>query len=64
MITRSLKKIPFKAKHLLRKIEKIKKLNTKAEKKIIITWFQAINYYTQNEWPYYQYNGLFSNSPK
>lgn len=34
-MTRSLKKNPFVANHLLRKI---KKLNTKAEKEIIITW--------------------------
>ena len=33
-MTRSLKKNPFVANHLLRKI---KKLNTKAEKEIIIT---------------------------
>nr|CAA56271.2 rps19 [Arabidopsis thaliana] len=38
-MTRSLKKNPFVAKHLLRKIEK---LNTKAEKEIIITWSRAI----------------------
>ena len=37
-MTRSLKKNPFVAKHLLRKIEK---LNTKAEKEIIITWSRA-----------------------
>nr|YP_010182094.1 ribosomal protein S19 [Primula densa]QVD45909.1 ribosomal protein S19 [Primula densa]QVD45992.1 ribosomal protein S19 [Primula densa] len=37
-MTRSLKKKPFVAKHLLRKIEK---LNTKAEKKIIVTWSRA-----------------------
>nr|YP_009769795.1 ribosomal protein S19 [Templetonia retusa]QIT00497.1 ribosomal protein S19 [Templetonia retusa] len=34
-MTRSLKKNPFVANHLLRKI---KKLNTKAEKEIIRTW--------------------------
>nr|YP_010326554.1 ribosomal protein S19 [Dalbergia hancei]YP_010326722.1 ribosomal protein S19 [Dalbergia millettii]UDP55350.1 ribosomal protein S19 [Dalbergia hancei]UNP50216.1 ribosomal protein S19 [Dalbergia hancei]UNP50384.1 ribosomal protein S19 [Dalbergia millettii]WIL96488.1 ribosomal protein S19 [Dalbergia millettii] len=34
-MTRSLKKNPFVANHLLRKINK---LNTKAEKEIIITW--------------------------
>nr|YP_010314779.1 ribosomal protein S19 [Cissus discolor]UNA64344.1 ribosomal protein S19 [Cissus discolor] len=34
-MTRSLKKNPFIAKHLLRKIAK---LNTKREKKIIVTW--------------------------
>nr|YP_009390433.1 ribosomal protein S19 [Anacardium occidentale]ARV86813.1 ribosomal protein S19 [Anacardium occidentale] len=34
-MTRSLKKNPFVANHLLRKIDK---LNTKAEKEIIITW--------------------------
>nr|YP_010897625.1 ribosomal protein S19 [Dysphania botrys]QBO27402.1 ribosomal protein S19 [Dysphania botrys] len=37
-MTRSLKKNPFVANHLLRKIEK---LNTKAEKEIIITWSRA-----------------------
>nr|YP_010018755.1 ribosomal protein S19 [Primula bracteata]QOJ48370.1 ribosomal protein S19 [Primula bracteata] len=37
-MTRSLKKNPFVAKHLLRKIEK---LNTKAEKEIIVTWSRA-----------------------
>lgn len=38
-MTRSLKKNPFIANHLLRKM---KKLNTKAEKeKIIITWSRA-----------------------
>nr|YP_009668687.1 ribosomal protein S19 [Adenia mannii]YP_009668711.1 ribosomal protein S19 [Adenia mannii]QCW93448.1 ribosomal protein S19 [Adenia mannii]QCW93449.1 ribosomal protein S19 [Adenia mannii] len=37
-MTRSLKKIPFVANHLLRKI---KKLNTKAEKQIIVTWSRA-----------------------
>nr|YP_001123765.1 ribosomal protein S19 [Lobularia maritima]YP_009409675.1 ribosomal protein S19 [Lobularia libyca]YP_009409762.1 ribosomal protein S19 [Morettia canescens]YP_009890606.1 ribosomal protein S19 [Asperuginoides axillaris]YP_009899732.1 ribosomal protein S19 [Notoceras bicorne]YP_010361047.1 ribosomal protein S19 [Farsetia stylosa]A4QLN4.1 RecName: Full=Small ribosomal subunit protein uS19c; AltName: Full=30S ribosomal protein S19, chloroplastic [Lobularia maritima]ASJ64081.1 ribosomal protein len=37
-MTRSLKKNPFVAKHLLRKIEK---LNTKAEKEIIRTWSRA-----------------------
>nr|YP_009735012.1 ribosomal protein S19 [Primula obconica]QOJ51159.1 ribosomal protein S19 [Primula sp. XJW-2020]QVD44332.1 ribosomal protein S19 [Primula obconica subsp. werringtonensis]QVD45411.1 ribosomal protein S19 [Primula obconica subsp. obconica]APY18727.1 ribosomal protein S19 [Primula obconica]QVD44415.1 ribosomal protein S19 [Primula obconica subsp. werringtonensis] len=37
-MTRSLKKKPFVAKHLLRKIEK---LNTKAEKEIIVTWSRA-----------------------
>nr|YP_009501048.1 ribosomal protein S19 [Passiflora biflora]YP_009501065.1 ribosomal protein S19 [Passiflora biflora]YP_009671336.1 ribosomal protein S19 [Passiflora affinis]YP_009671354.1 ribosomal protein S19 [Passiflora affinis]AXB37538.1 ribosomal protein S19 [Passiflora biflora]AXB37557.1 ribosomal protein S19 [Passiflora biflora]QCX30616.1 ribosomal protein S19 [Passiflora affinis]QCX30617.1 ribosomal protein S19 [Passiflora affinis] len=35
---RSLKKNPFVANHLLRKIMK---LNTKAEKKIIVTWSRA-----------------------
>nr|YP_010311306.1 ribosomal protein S19 [Cyphostemma adenopodum]YP_010314210.1 ribosomal protein S19 [Cyphostemma sandersonii]YP_010314290.1 ribosomal protein S19 [Cyphostemma juttae]YP_010314370.1 ribosomal protein S19 [Cyphostemma humile]UNA63775.1 ribosomal protein S19 [Cyphostemma sandersonii]UNA63855.1 ribosomal protein S19 [Cyphostemma juttae]UNA63935.1 ribosomal protein S19 [Cyphostemma humile]UNA65003.1 ribosomal protein S19 [Cyphostemma adenopodum] len=34
-MTRSLKKNPFIAKHLLRKIAK---LNTKQEKEIIVTW--------------------------
>nr|YP_010846914.1 ribosomal protein S19 [Mandevilla sanderi]AWI72297.1 ribosomal protein S19 [Mandevilla x amabilis]WEV91214.1 ribosomal protein S19 [Mandevilla sanderi] len=34
-MTRSLKKNPFVANHLLNKIEK---LNTKAEKEIIVTW--------------------------
>nr|AWI71749.1 ribosomal protein S19 [Strempeliopsis strempelioides] len=34
-MTRSLKKNPFVANHLLKKIEK---LNTKAEKEIIVTW--------------------------
>jgi small subunit ribosomal protein S19 len=34
-VTRSLKKNPFVANHLLKKIEK---LNTKAEKEIIVTW--------------------------
>ena len=34
-MTRSLKKNPFVANHLLRKINK---LNTKAEKEIIVTW--------------------------
>nr|YP_009231288.1 ribosomal protein S19 [Tetrastigma hemsleyanum]YP_010149032.1 ribosomal protein S19 [Tetrastigma planicaule]YP_010311141.1 ribosomal protein S19 [Tetrastigma sp. Wen 12461]YP_010311224.1 ribosomal protein S19 [Tetrastigma rafflesiae]YP_010311387.1 ribosomal protein S19 [Tetrastigma lawsonii]YP_010313799.1 ribosomal protein S19 [Tetrastigma voinierianum]ALV89966.1 ribosomal protein S19 [Tetrastigma hemsleyanum]QQV69960.1 ribosomal protein S19 [Tetrastigma planicaule]QUG56715.1 ribosomal p len=34
-MTRSLKKNPFIAKHLLRKIAK---LNTKLEKEIIVTW--------------------------
>nr|UFP90493.1 ribosomal protein S19 [Ardisia sieboldii] len=34
-MTRSLKKNPFVAKQLLRKIDK---LNTKAEKEIIVTW--------------------------
>nr|API83275.1 ribosomal protein S19 [Acca sellowiana] len=37
-MTRSLKKNPFVANHLLRKIEK---LNTKAEKEIIRTWSRA-----------------------
>nr|YP_010686312.1 ribosomal protein S19 [Cyclamen graecum]WBR35219.1 ribosomal protein S19 [Cyclamen graecum] len=37
-MTRSLKKNPFVAKHLLKKTEK---LNTKAEKKIIVTWSRA-----------------------
>lgn len=37
-MTRSLKKNPFVANHLLRKIEK---LNTKAEKEIIVTWSRA-----------------------
>nr|YP_010974724.1 ribosomal protein S19 [Korthalsella rubra]WNR57301.1 ribosomal protein S19 [Korthalsella rubra] len=37
-MTRSLKKNPFIANHLLRKM---KKLNTKAEKEIIITWSRA-----------------------
>ena len=37
-MTRSLKKNPFVANHLLRKI---KKLNTKAEKDIILTWSRA-----------------------
>nr|YP_010012170.1 ribosomal protein S19 [Capparis decidua]QOI12597.1 ribosomal protein S19 [Capparis decidua] len=37
-MTRSLKKNPFVAKHLLRKIDK---LNTKEEKEIIITWSRA-----------------------
>nr|YP_009670554.1 ribosomal protein S19 [Passiflora suberosa]YP_009670572.1 ribosomal protein S19 [Passiflora suberosa]YP_009670741.1 ribosomal protein S19 [Passiflora tenuiloba]YP_009670759.1 ribosomal protein S19 [Passiflora tenuiloba]QCX29843.1 ribosomal protein S19 [Passiflora suberosa]QCX29844.1 ribosomal protein S19 [Passiflora suberosa]QCX30030.1 ribosomal protein S19 [Passiflora tenuiloba]QCX30031.1 ribosomal protein S19 [Passiflora tenuiloba] len=35
---RSLKKDPFVASHLLRKIQK---LNTKAEKKMIVTWSRA-----------------------
>ena len=34
-MTRSLKKNPFVANHLLRKINK---LNTKAEKNLIVTW--------------------------
>lgn len=37
-MTRSLKKNPFVANHLLRKIEK---LNKKAEKEIIVTWSRA-----------------------
>nr|YP_009765463.1 ribosomal protein S19 [Brachystegia spiciformis]YP_010232943.1 ribosomal protein S19 [Brachystegia allenii]YP_010233068.1 ribosomal protein S19 [Brachystegia bakeriana]QIS95740.1 ribosomal protein S19 [Brachystegia spiciformis]QSX27986.1 ribosomal protein S19 [Brachystegia allenii]QSX28190.1 ribosomal protein S19 [Brachystegia bakeriana] len=37
-MTRSLKKNPFVANHFLRKINK---LNTKAEKKIIVTWSRA-----------------------
>nr|YP_009671577.1 ribosomal protein S19 [Passiflora menispermifolia]YP_009671595.1 ribosomal protein S19 [Passiflora menispermifolia]QCX30854.1 ribosomal protein S19 [Passiflora menispermifolia]QCX30855.1 ribosomal protein S19 [Passiflora menispermifolia] len=37
-MTRSLKKNPFVANYLLRKI---KKLNTKAEKQIIVTWSRA-----------------------
>ena len=37
-MTRSLKKNPFVADHLLRKIDK---LNTKAEKEIIVTWSRA-----------------------
>nr|YP_010600400.1 ribosomal protein S19 [Cyclamen hederifolium]WAL06075.1 ribosomal protein S19 [Cyclamen hederifolium]WAL06159.1 ribosomal protein S19 [Cyclamen hederifolium]WAL06243.1 ribosomal protein S19 [Cyclamen hederifolium]WAL06327.1 ribosomal protein S19 [Cyclamen hederifolium]WAL06411.1 ribosomal protein S19 [Cyclamen hederifolium] len=37
-MTRSLKKNPFVAKHLLKKIEKF---NTKAEKEIIVTWSRA-----------------------
>nr|YP_010918089.1 ribosomal protein S19 [Boronia ternata]YP_010918113.1 ribosomal protein S19 [Boronia ternata]WAJ49014.1 ribosomal protein S19 [Boronia ternata]WAJ49015.1 ribosomal protein S19 [Boronia ternata] len=37
-MTRSLKKNPFVVNHLLRKIDK---LNTKAEKEIIITWSRA-----------------------
>nr|YP_009757106.1 ribosomal protein S19 [Impatiens pritzelii]QIM15134.1 ribosomal protein S19 [Impatiens pritzelii] len=37
-MTRSLKKNPFVAKHLLKKIDK---LNTKAEKEIIVTWSRA-----------------------
>nr|YP_009669466.1 ribosomal protein S19 [Krameria lanceolata]QCW94464.1 ribosomal protein S19 [Krameria lanceolata] len=37
-MTRSLKKNPFVANHLLIKIYK---LNTKAEKKIIVTWSRA-----------------------
>uniref|UniRef100_A0AAT9ZVY5 Small ribosomal subunit protein uS19c n=1 Tax=Phanera cardinalis TaxID=3078825 RepID=A0AAT9ZVY5_9FABA len=37
-MTRSLKKNPFVANHLLRKINKV---NTKAEKEIIVTWSRA-----------------------
>nr|YP_010242875.1 ribosomal protein S19 [Impatiens stenosepala]QTJ26008.1 ribosomal protein S19 [Impatiens stenosepala] len=37
-MTRSLKKNPFVAKHLLNKLDK---LNTKAEKEIIVTWSRA-----------------------
>nr|YP_010901472.1 ribosomal protein S19 [Crassula socialis]WIL07052.1 ribosomal protein S19 [Crassula socialis] len=37
-MTRSLKKNPFVADHLLRKIDK---LNIKAEKEIIVTWSRA-----------------------
>nr|YP_010183714.1 ribosomal protein S19 [Symplocos prunifolia]QAV58214.1 30S ribosomal protein S19 [Symplocos paniculata]QVG61835.1 ribosomal protein S19 [Symplocos prunifolia] len=37
-MTRSLRKNPFVANHLLRKIDK---LNTKAEKEIIVTWSRA-----------------------
>nr|YP_011004091.1 ribosomal protein S19 [Crassula deltoidea]WPS93269.1 ribosomal protein S19 [Crassula deltoidea] len=37
-MTRSLKKNPFVADHLLRKINK---LNIKAEKEIIVTWSRA-----------------------
>nr|YP_009696455.1 ribosomal protein S19 [Hydrangea platyarguta]YP_009930761.1 ribosomal protein S19 [Hydrangea davidii]YP_010176496.1 ribosomal protein S19 [Hydrangea strigosa]QEJ83281.1 ribosomal protein S19 [Hydrangea platyarguta]QNR87451.1 ribosomal protein S19 [Hydrangea davidii]QSQ72167.1 ribosomal protein S19 [Hydrangea strigosa]WOK78828.1 ribosomal protein S19 [Hydrangea platyarguta] len=37
-MTRSLKKNPFVANHLLKKIDK---LNTKAEKEIIVTWSRA-----------------------
>lgn len=37
-MTRSLKKNPFVANHLLRKIEKH---NTKSEKEIIVTWSRA-----------------------
>nr|YP_009487471.1 ribosomal protein S19 [Heritiera angustata]YP_009498309.1 ribosomal protein S19 [Heritiera parvifolia]AWB97300.1 ribosomal protein S19 [Heritiera angustata]AWX53095.1 ribosomal protein S19 [Heritiera parvifolia] len=37
-MTRSLKKNPFVSNHLLKKIER---LNTKAEKEIIITWSRA-----------------------
>nr|WPS93354.1 ribosomal protein S19 [Crassula expansa subsp. fragilis] len=37
-MTRSLKKNPFVADHLLRKIHK---LNIKAEKEIIVTWSRA-----------------------
>nr|YP_010829255.1 ribosomal protein S19 [Silene graminifolia]WFF47619.1 ribosomal protein S19 [Silene graminifolia] len=37
-MTRSLKKNPFVANHLLRKIDK---LNKKAEKEIIVTWSRA-----------------------
>lgn len=37
-MTRSLKKNPFVANHLLRKIDK---LNTKEEKEIIVTWSRA-----------------------
>nr|YP_009650949.1 ribosomal protein S19 [Hydnocarpus hainanensis]YP_009650971.1 ribosomal protein S19 [Hydnocarpus hainanensis]QCY72387.1 ribosomal protein S19 [Hydnocarpus hainanensis]QCY72409.1 ribosomal protein S19 [Hydnocarpus hainanensis] len=37
-MTRSLKKNPFVENHLLKKINK---LNTKAEKKIIVTWSRA-----------------------
>nr|QGU83937.1 ribosomal protein S19 [Homalium racemosum]QGU83962.1 ribosomal protein S19 [Homalium racemosum] len=37
-MTRSLKKNPFVANHLLRKINK---LNTKAEKNLIVTWSRA-----------------------
>ena len=37
-MTRSLKKNPFVANHLLRKIDK---LNTKAQKEIIVTWSRA-----------------------
>nr|YP_010611118.1 ribosomal protein S19 [Kandelia candel]YP_010611140.1 ribosomal protein S19 [Kandelia candel]QEG55018.1 ribosomal protein S19 [Kandelia obovata]QEG55040.1 ribosomal protein S19 [Kandelia obovata]WAQ71116.1 ribosomal protein S19 [Kandelia candel]WAQ71138.1 ribosomal protein S19 [Kandelia candel]WAQ71199.1 ribosomal protein S19 [Kandelia candel] len=37
-VTRSLKKNPFVANHLLRKINK---LNTKAEKEILVTWSRA-----------------------
>nr|YP_010554414.1 ribosomal protein S19 [Allomorphia malaccensis]UTM99337.1 ribosomal protein S19 [Allomorphia malaccensis] len=37
-MTRSLKKNPFVANHLLRKIEK---LNTMMEKEIIVTWSRA-----------------------
>ena len=39
-MTRSLKKNPFVANHLLRKIHKLN-TNTKAEKEIIITWSRA-----------------------
>nr|YP_010419752.1 ribosomal protein S19 [Laportea ovalifolia]USG53453.1 ribosomal protein S19 [Laportea ovalifolia] len=38
MVARSLKKNPFVANHLLRKI---KRLNTKAEKEITVTWSRA-----------------------
>ena len=37
-MTRSLKKNPFVANHLLRKLDK---LNTKEEKEIIVTWSRA-----------------------
>ena len=37
-MTRSLKKNPFVANHLLKKINK---LNNKAEKEIIVTWSRA-----------------------
>nr|AWI70048.1 ribosomal protein S19 [Pycnobotrya nitida] len=37
-MTRSLKKNPFVANHLLKKIDK---LNTKEEKEIIVTWSRA-----------------------
>nr|UVI15168.1 ribosomal protein S19 [Eriobotrya bengalensis var. angustifolia] len=41
-MTRSLKKNPFVANHLLRKINT---LNTKAEKEIIVTWSRASTIY-------------------
>nr|WQA10866.1 ribosomal protein S19 [Streptosarcina sp. YL-2023a] len=37
-MSRSLKKPPFVADHLLRKIEK---LNSQAEKKVVLTWSRA-----------------------
>nr|QBK82100.1 ribosomal protein S19 [Fagopyrum dibotrys] len=39
-MTRSLKKNPFVANHLLRKLDK---LNTKEEKEIIVTWSRWAN---------------------
>nr|YP_009500613.1 ribosomal protein S19 [Plagiorhegma dubium]AWT58333.1 ribosomal protein S19 [Plagiorhegma dubium] len=47
-MTRSLKKNPFVANHLLGKIEK---LNMRAEKEIIVTWLPGFSLFTPHFWP-------------